>query len=109
MSRRPERAETACVLAMALAGPFLMAGFVLPVEGAAVSVIIGEIIFFIGSTHYHVSQGQRGRFMSRFLSPQVARLAAEQGRTRAMQEDHRDVTVVCCDQDRKGKRLNSRH
>src|SRR3546814_10238298 len=74
-----------------------MAGFVLPVEGAAVSVIIGEIIFFIGSTHYHVLQGQRGQFMSRFLSPQVARLVAEQGLARAMQEDHREITIVCCD------------
>lgn len=97
LRRRPERAETTRVLAMAIAVPFLLAGFVLPVEGAAVSVIIGEIIFFIGSTHYHVLQGQRGHFMSRFLSPQVARLVAEQGLSRAMQEDHREITIVCCD------------
>lgn len=97
LRRRPERAETTRVLAMAIAVPFLVAGFVLPVEGAAVSVIIGEIILFIGSTHYHVLQGQRGQFMSRFLSPQVARLVAEQGLSRAMQEDHREITIVCCD------------
>src|SRR3546814_10050422 len=35
--------------------------------------------------------------MSRFLSPQVARLVAEQGLARAMQEDHREITIVCCD------------
>lgn len=97
LRRRPERAETTRVLAMAIAVPFLMAGFVLPVGAAALSVIIGEIIFFIGSTHYHVRQGQRGQFMSRFLSPQVARLVAEQGLSRAMQEDHREITIVCCD------------
>src|SRR3546814_4861577 len=39
----------------------------------------------------------RGQFMSRFLSPQVARLVAEQGLARAMQEDHREITIVCCD------------
>nr|WP_194241204.1 adenylate/guanylate cyclase domain-containing protein [Solimonas terrae] len=97
LRRRPERAETTRVLAMAIAVPFLVASFVLPVEGAAVSVIIGEIIFFIGSTHYHVLQGQRGQFMSRFLSPQVAKLVAEQGLSRAMQESHREITIVCCD------------
>src|SRR3546814_6421791 len=36
-------------------------------------------------------------FMSRFLSPQVARLVAEQGLARAMQDDHRGITIVCCD------------
>lgn len=97
LNRRPDRAETTRVLAMAIAVPFLVISFVLPVDAAAVSVVIGEIIFFIGSTHYHVLQGQRGQFMSRFLSPQVARLVAEQGLARAMQESQREITVVCCD------------
>jgi class 3 adenylate cyclase len=97
LRRRPERAETTRVLAMAIGVPFLLVSFVLPVEGAALSVIIGEIILFIGSTHYHVLQGQRGQFMSRFLSPQVAKLVAEQGLSRAMQESHREITIVCCD------------
>lgn len=97
LNRRPERGETTRVLAMAIAVPFLVAGFVLPLDAAAVSVILGEIIFFIGSTHYHVLQGQRGQFMSRFLSPQVAQLVAEQGLTRAMQESQREISIVCCD------------
>ncbi|MFT4046238.1 MAG: adenylate/guanylate cyclase domain-containing protein [Solimonas sp.] len=97
LRRRPDRAETTRVLAMAIATPFLVVSFVLPVEAAAVSVILGEIIFFIGSTHYHVLQGQRGQFMSRFLSPQVARLVGEQGLVRAMQESQREISVVCCD------------
>ncbi|MGH8445505.1 MAG: adenylate/guanylate cyclase domain-containing protein, partial [Solimonas sp.] len=97
MNRRPDRAETTRVLAMAIAVPFLVAAFVLPVGAAAISVILGEIIFFIGSTHYHVLQGQQGQFMSRFLSPQVAKLVAEQGLARAMQESQREITVVCCD------------
>ncbi|NKF22765.1 adenylate/guanylate cyclase domain-containing protein [Solimonas marina] len=97
LRRRPERAETIRVLAMALAVPFLSASFILPVEAAAISVILGEIIFFIGSTHYHVLQGQRGQFMSRFLSPQVAKLVAEQGLQRAMQESQREISIVCCD------------
>jgi len=97
MNRRPDRAETTRVLAMVLAVPFFIAAFVLPVDAAAVSVILGQIIFFIGSTHYHVLQGQRGQFMSRFLSPQVAKLVGEQGLKRAMQETQREITVVACD------------
>ncbi len=97
LNRRPDRAEAIRVLAMAAATPFLVAGFILPLEAAALSAGIGEILFFIGAVHYHVLQGQRGQFMSRFLSPQVAALVSEQGLDRAMQESQREITVVCCD------------
>ena len=97
LNRRPDRAEAIRVLAMAGATPFLVAGFVLPLDAAALSAGIGEILFFVGAVHYHVLQGQRGQFMSRFLSPQVARLVSEQGLDQAMQESSREITVVCCD------------
>jgi len=97
LNRRPERAETVRVLAMAAAAPFLVAGAILPLHWSALSAGFGEILFFVGAVHYHVQQGQRGQFMSRFLSPQVARLVAEQGLERAMQESSREITVVCCD------------
>ena len=97
LNRRPERSETIRVLAMAAATPFLVAGFILPLDAAALSAGIGEILFVVGAVHSLVLQGQRGQFMSRFLSPQVARMVAEQGLERAMQESSREVTVVCCD------------
>jgi adenylate cyclase len=97
LNRRPDRAEAIRVIAMAASTPFLVAGFVLPLNAAALSAGIGEIVFFVGAVHYHVLQGQRGQFMSRFLSPQVAHLVAEQGLERAMQESQREITVVCCD------------
>lgn len=97
LNRRPERGETLRVLAMGAATPLFVAGFVLPLDAAALAVALGEIIFLIGATHYHVLQGQRGQFLSRFLSPQVARLVAERGIDRAMQEDLREITVVSCD------------
>lgn len=77
LKRRPDRAETIRVVAMALAAPLFVAGFVLPLQWSALSVITGELVFLIGAVHYHVLQGQRGQFMSRFLSPQVARLVSE--------------------------------
>ena len=97
LNRRPERAETIRILAMALSIPFFIAGFILPQNAAAISVVLGEIIFMIGAVHYHVMQGQRGQFMSRFLSPQVARLVSERGLGSAMHENHLEISVVSCD------------
>ena len=97
LNRNPERAETIRILAMAMSIPFFIAGFILPQNAAAISVVIGEIIFMIGAVHYHVLQGQRGQFMSRFLSPQVARLVSERGLGSAMHENNLEITVVCCD------------
>lgn len=97
LNRRPDRAEAIRVVAMALATPLFVAGFVLPVEYAALVLAIGEIVFLIGAVHYHVLQGQRGQFMSRFLSPQVARLVSEYGLDQAMRESSREISVICCD------------
>jgi adenylate cyclase len=97
LNRRPDRAEKIRVLAMAASIPFFLAGFVLTLYGAAISVVIGEIILLIGSVHYHVLQGQRGQFMSRFLSPQVAKLVSERGLTGAMRQEQLEITVVACD------------
>lgn len=97
LNRRPDRAEIIRVLAMAASTPFLVGGLIMPLRVSAISVVLGEIIFLIGSVHYHVLQGQRGQFMSRFLSPQVAKLVNERGLASAMQENHLEITVVCCD------------
>lgn len=97
LRRRPDRIEKLRVLAMAFAVPFFLMGFVLPHDLAAVSCVIGEIILLIGSVHYYMAQGQRGQFMARFLSPDVARLVAERGLQRAMQENQLEITVVCAD------------
>ncbi|MEQ1438439.1 adenylate/guanylate cyclase domain-containing protein [Fontimonas sp. SYSU GA230001] len=97
LNRRPERGETIRVIAMALATPFFVSGFVLPLQQAAIAVAVGEVIFLIGAVHYHVLQGQRGQFMSRFLSPQVARLVSERGLDQAMRETSREISVVACD------------
>ncbi|TJY63142.1 adenylate/guanylate cyclase domain-containing protein [Sinimarinibacterium sp. CAU 1509] len=97
LNRKPDRAEAVRVLAMALATPFFVSGFVLPLDWSALTSAVGEMIFFIGAVHYHELQGQRGQFMSRFLSPQVARLVAERGLEQAMRESQREITVVACD------------
>lgn len=97
LNRKPDRNEKIRVLAMASAVPFFLAGFVLRTDYAAVSCVIGEMIMLIGSVRYYMEQGQRGQFMARFLSPEVARLVGERGLTRAMQENQLEISVVCCD------------
>jgi class 3 adenylate cyclase len=97
LNRRPDRPERVRVLAMLYAIPFFAASFVLPLEFTAIAMIVGEVIVLIGATQYHVLQGQRGQFMSRFLSPAVADLVRRQGLQQAMQERLAEITVVCCD------------
>ncbi|MGQ0699461.1 MAG: adenylate/guanylate cyclase domain-containing protein [Panacagrimonas sp.] len=97
LNRKPDRAEKIRVIAMSLAVPFFLAGFVLSHEMAAVSCVLGEIVMLVGSVRYYQEQGQRGQFMARFLSPDVARLVNERGLAHAMQENQLEITVVCCD------------
>jgi class 3 adenylate cyclase len=97
LNRRPDRPERIRVLAMLGAVPFWATSFVLPYEYTAIAMVIGEVILFVGATQYHVLQGQRGQFMSRFLSPAVAELVSKRGLATAMQESLQDLTVVCCD------------
>ena len=97
LNRRPDRAEKTRLIALSMSIPFFLAGFVLSLNAAAISVVIGEIILLIGAVHYHVLQGQRGQFMSRFLSPQVAKMVSDRGLSSAMQQKQLEITVVCCD------------
>lgn len=97
LNRKPDRAEKVRVLAMAGSVPFFVLSFVLPLTYSALAMALGEMILLVGATHYHVLQGQRGQFMSRFLSPQVAKLVSERGLRTAMQESNLEISVVCCD------------
>ena len=79
LRRRPDRAESLRLLAFAAAAPFMASGIVLPNNVAPVATAIGLMIFLVGGVQYHVIQGRRAQFMSRFLSPAVAQLVARRG------------------------------
>ena len=97
LNRRPDKPERVRILSMACAIPCFIAGLVSPLQYNTVPIMLGEMVFLVGSVRYHVLQGQRGQFMSRFLSPQVAKLVAERGLKTAMRENLLEITVVCCD------------
>jgi class 3 adenylate cyclase len=94
---RPDRPERIRIRALLFAMPFLASGLVLPVRSGALGMVIGEVIFLIGAVQYHVMQGQRGQFLSRFLSPQVANLVHQRGLRNAMQTSRIEISIVCCD------------
>jgi adenylate cyclase len=95
--RRPDRAESQRLLAFAFAAPFMASGLVLPNTIAPVTTAIGLLIFLVGAVQYHVVQGQRAQFMSRFLAPQVATMVARRGLKSATEEQTLELSVVCCD------------
>ena len=97
LRRRPDRAEASRLLAFAIAAPFMASGMVLPNNIAPVATSVGLLIFLVGAVQYHVVQGQRAQFMSRFLSPQVAQMVGRRGLKSATDEQTLELSVVCCD------------
>lgn len=97
MRRRPEASERIRIIGFILAAPLFIASFILPVQLGALAVMIGLMIVLIGAVQYHVLQGQRGQFLSRFLSPQVAEIVNSRGLKAAMQQAHIEISVVSCD------------
>jgi len=97
LKRRPDKAEGLRVIAFVLGGPFMASGMVLPQELSPIPTTIGMLIFLYGAVQYHVIQGRRAQFMSRFLAPQVAELVHRRGLKAATVENTLELSVVCCD------------
>jgi class 3 adenylate cyclase len=97
LNRRPDKAEGLRVIAFVLGGPFMASGMVLPQALSPIPTTIGMLIFLYGAVQYHVIQGRRAQFMSRFLAPQVAELVHQRGLKAATQENTLELSVVCCD------------
>jgi adenylate cyclase len=97
LNRRPDKAEMIRLVAFIVGAPIMALGLVVPVDYAPVTTAIGLLIFLIGGVQYHVIQGSRAQFLSRFLAPQVAELVRERGLRSATQEQTLEIAVVCCD------------
>jgi adenylate cyclase len=97
LNRRPDIAERQRLVAFSVAAPFMASGLVLPIAWAPVLTSLGLIIFLVGGVQYHVIQGRRAQFMSRFLAPQVAELVRESGLKSATRHQTLEISVVCCD------------
>lgn len=97
LNRRPDRAEARRLIGFAAGAPFMASGVVLPNDLAPLVSAFGLLILLVGSVQYHVTQGQRAQFLSRFLAPQVAELVTRRGLKSATEEKTLELSVVCCD------------
>ena len=97
LNRRPDRAESLRMLAFLAGAPFMASGLVLPAQVAPLGTAIGLLIFLVGAVQYHVTQGRRAQFLSRFLAPQVAEMVRERGLKSATEQRTLEISVVCCD------------
>jgi adenylate cyclase len=97
LTQNIDPAERRRVLAFAVSFPFISCIFILPAGYNLIAALLGAMIFLVGAIRYYVIQGERGLFMSRFLSPQVADLVRQRGMAYAMQPQALDITAVCCD------------
>lgn len=95
--RRPDRAEVRRLVSFALGAPIMVGGIVLPPATAPLATAVGLLVLLIGSVQYHVTQGQRAQFLSRFLAPQVAEMVTRRGLKSATDEKTVELSVVCCD------------
>jgi adenylate cyclase len=97
LNRKPDWPEKVRLIAFAGALPFLASGFFLRPDVAVFGLATGLVVLLVGAVEYHMVQGQRGQFMSRFLAPQVADLVNRQGLEQAIRDETVEITAVCCD------------
>lgn len=96
-AQRIDEAERQRVVCVALAAPLFFANYVLPPGYNVLTSLPALFIFLIGGVRYHTIQGERGRFLSRFLSREVVEQVADRGLAYTMQPQKLELTVVCCD------------
>lgn len=97
LNRRPDRAEGRRLIGFAISAPIMAASLVVPSHVAPLCGAVGLLVLLVGSVQYHVTQGQRAQFLSRFLAPQVAELVTRRGLKSATEEKTLELSVVCCD------------
>ncbi len=97
--RKPDLQERQRVIGVLAAMPFFIATeFVESDENAWVLLrIVGILVALIGVMKFHIMQGQRGQFLSRFLSPQVGDMVRAQGLMQVLQQNRLEISVVSCD------------
>lgn len=94
---QPDPLERLRLFGVAVAMPIIFLAFITPKDLSPYCAITGEMILLISIMQYHMQWGQRGQFMSRFLSPQVAAAVREYGLDEAIHENRLELSAVSCD------------
>jgi adenylate cyclase len=77
--------------------PILFAALFVAPEYTAVLMATGLMVFLAGAIKYHVTQGERGQFMERFLSPDVAAKVGRHGMRDLFEMKRYEMSVLFCD------------
>ncbi len=96
LNRQLDRAERKRLIAVCVAMPVMLVGYVLPPIWAPFITVVGAMILLVGAIQYHVDQGRRSEFLSRFLSPDVAAMVRGEG-LEAVRRETRTISVLHCD------------
>ncbi|HSV38666.1 MAG TPA: adenylate/guanylate cyclase domain-containing protein [Nocardioidaceae bacterium] len=89
--------EKARATMAALSSILLSCVTLLPLAPAMIACCLILMLMLYGQFRYFVAQGERGAFLSRFLSPQVANLVRGDGLATVTRPAEVEVTVVACD------------
>jgi len=89
--------EDARAVAGLIGTPLLASSIFLPPEVGGFTLAVTFATVLYGQFRYAVAQGERGVFLSRFLSPHVAEQVRTTGLTAVMEPGELDLTVVACD------------
>jgi adenylate cyclase len=92
-----DSAEKVRLRAGLIAGPFWAVMIAVREDVAPIFAAIGEVVFLFGAIRYHVLQGQRGQFLARFLSPELATLVRERGLASMTERRRVELSAVACD------------
>lgn len=94
---RLDRGERTRARALVIASPILVVTLMLPVEVGLVSGTLSMLIALFGQLRYVAAQAERGVFLRRFLSPQVAELVTAEGLDTVSRAQEVELTAVACD------------
>lgn len=92
-----DRAERVRIICVALAAPWFFANYVLPAGYNVLTSLPGLFIFLVGGVRYQTIRGERGQFLSRFLSQEVVDDVSRHGLAHTMQPQKVELTVVSVD------------
>lgn len=92
-----DRIERVRMAAGWIALPVLFSSLFVSAEYTGILMAVGLMIFLAGALKYHVVQGERGMFMERFLSPEVAAQVGRHGMNDLVEQKRYEMSVVFCD------------
>jgi adenylate cyclase len=95
--QRLDVGERVRAIVAAVMSPLLVVITIVPLVPSMIILGITLVIGVYGQFRYFVAQGERGAFLSRFLSAQVAETVRIDGLASVMQPGEREVTVIACD------------